>query len=75
MKYDLIVRYSVPNEYDQHEYGTGCKVYTDKSNTRYNLYLQLSRDSESPQWDLLGDFGNNSLMDHDLETIISHRLG
>lgn len=45
----MLVRRTPPTKYDQHEYGTLCKVTDDKGNEE--VYIQLSKDTENPIWD------------------------
>ena len=48
---EVIVRRSVPNKFDHHPRGTFCKVI--RGNDQLDIYVQRSKDSENPHWDLI----------------------
>ena len=49
-----IVRYTPPTRYDVAEYGTIRRVM--ESDKPLDLYVQISKDIESPIWNKMGDF-------------------
>lgn len=53
----VLIRRSEPSEFDQHPYGTVCKV---KHVDNYDVYIQVGHDEDHPQWELLGIFHNSA---------------
>lgn len=49
----VLLRHSAPCEFDQHPYGTICKV---KHLESFDIYLQVGEDEDNPQWEMLGSF-------------------
>jgi hypothetical protein len=50
----VIIRYTPPTRYDIAEYGARCKVM--ESEKPIDLYVQISKDEQSPNWKRMGDF-------------------
>jgi len=48
---EYLERFSPPNQFDEAVYNTRCHVSTSKET--YDLYVQMSQDSEKPRWVLL----------------------
>lgn len=46
----ILYRYSAPCQYDVLEYGT--LVYVEKDSQEYDIYKQISKDSDNPVWEL-----------------------
>ncbi len=53
----VLLRHSMPCEFDQHPYGTVCKV---KHLETFDIYLQVGHDENEPNWELLGNFNGTS---------------
>lgn len=53
----MLTRYSTPTEYDLCDFGTVCKTI-NLTKPDYDLYLQISKDSEKPIWEHVGTFKN-----------------
>lgn len=47
-----IVRYGLPNKWDQAPYGTRCRVIIDGD--REDIYIQVNVDEENPKWEPIG---------------------
>lgn len=50
----VIIRYTPPTRYDVAEYGARCQVM--ESDKPIDLYIQISKDEQSPNWKRMGDF-------------------
>lgn len=64
----ILIRNSEPGEYDQHPYGTACKIQRQET---YDIYLQVSHDEDNPNWELLGNYHDKSdteLLKHQMMT-------
>jgi hypothetical protein len=68
----VIVRTGKPSQFDQFEYGTLCRVENHHHND-YELYLQVGKDEEHPQWELLGLFNSDSPQQY-IDELVSLRL-
>ncbi len=66
----VLIRHSEPSEFDQHPYGTICKVKNVES---YDIYLQVGHDEDDPQWEFFGHF-NNSIDHERIYEMIQTRL-
>lgn len=66
----VLLRHSAPCEFDQHPYGTVCKV---KKSETFDIYLQVGSDEDNPEWELLHNF-SFSVNPSFLEDMISARL-
>jgi len=52
---NILMRHSAPsNKLDEAPLGTQCRVAVDK--TSFDLYIQTHKNSETPTWDLIGNF-------------------
>ncbi len=58
MSINIIERFGEPSKMDSAPYGYVCKV-TKKSST--DLYVQLSHNEESPNWNYLGNFDSDDI--------------
>ena len=52
-----IKRFGMPNALDTAEFGTECIVKGDRDST---IYIQMSTNEEQPNWQLVGEFPNNT---------------
>ncbi len=68
-----IVRHSAPTSLDQAPYGSKCIMKHSHHNS-YEVHLQISKNTEKPNWDYLGTFNEYS-SDQYIEQMISDRLG
>lgn len=68
----IIERYGSPNILDQSPYGTVCKVSNHNKDT-YDIYVQVSADEESPEWEHLGYFTNVHTQEF-INDIINERI-
>ena len=68
----VIVRTGRPTQFDQFEYGTMCRS-EDHHHNNYELYVQVGKHEESPQWELMGLFNNDSPQAY-IDEIVSLRL-
>jgi hypothetical protein len=68
-----LVRYGKPTQLDTASYGSECFVrYHGEED--YDLYVQTSKDSDNPNWDLIGSFTPKTSQDY-INELISMRLG
>jgi len=69
---NILMRNGIPSKLDQAPYGTQCRV-PNSPRTGFELYLQVSKNSEEPNWELMGYFP--TIIDPmDIKEIISKRL-
>jgi len=69
---NILIRRSQPTEFDQHPYGTICKV-SDHHMSTYDLFLQVSDNMDEPNWELFGNF-TFSESEEPIDQLISARL-
>lgn len=68
-----IVRHSSPSSLDQADYGSRC-IVQDHYDEMYELYVQTSKDSEKPKWDLVGMFTPRTAQEY-VDQLVDMRLG
>lgn len=68
----MIVRYGEPGKYDQADFGSGCKVLL-LSHASFDLYIQTSKDVESPHWEFLQNC-KSTLSCEEVERILHDRI-
>lgn len=66
-----MIRHSAPSKYDQSEIGTVCRVNLDDD--EFELYLQMSLNSDIPNWVNLGKFTSKD-SDNQIATLIDSTL-
>lgn len=69
---NVIVRHGIPTSLDQAPYGTVCNV-VDHHQDKYDTYLQVGKNEEIPEWELLESFNARTSSEH-IEGRISSRL-
>ena len=70
----VLIRHSEPCEFDQHPFGTACKVIINET---YDIYLQVGEDEDSPQWELLGNYNAQSdpeIIRHQMTTRLNKNM-
>lgn len=68
----VIVRHSAPSSLDEAKYGSICMT-KDSSSLNYHIYLQVHKQSDTPQWESLGVFTSSTSQEY-IESIINNRL-
>lgn len=68
-----IVRYGKPTRFDEAPHGSKCMVRYHNEDA-YDIYLQVNKDREKPNWEHIGQFNHQSSHEY-IEQIILSRLG
>lgn len=68
----MLVRYGKPSKYDIAPYGKVCKVITHNDDI-YEIYLQTSKNLESPCWEILDRFDKEAPTEY-VKNVINYRL-
>ena len=55
----MIIRSGEPCKYDQSPYGTVCKR-VKPLNEKFEIYVQMSKNENYPQWEKVGIFSQSS---------------
>ena len=59
----VITRYGEPSKLDTADFKALCRVIDEtKDYCFHQFYIQLSRDSESPKWRLIGSLNNEEIL-------------
>lgn len=55
----LILRSGKPSKHDMFPYGTFCKTPHGCMPDTYQIYMQISKDEEKPEWEYIDNFDKN----------------
>jgi len=69
----IIVRRSAPCNLDEAEFGSRC-IVKDNHHDEYQLYLQVHKNAETPNWEFLGIFNQQSSQFY-IDELINTRIG
>lgn len=72
MPENMLIRHGEPSKYDYSPFGTICKCIKTL-NDEFEIYVQMSNDEESPQWERLGIFSSSS--EHTIQEEVNKMIG
>lgn len=57
---EMFIRRSEPGQLDQFARGTTCKVIPDGNNDKFEIWVQLSENEDSPRWEHVGSYSGET---------------